>query len=330
MENSRLLVSLFLLCLIIASGTLGYCHFEGMQIFESFYMTLITISTVGFGEIKPLSPAGRVLTIFIIISGISLLTYTLGQIATVFIEGELRKILGRKKLDRQIAKLRDHFIICGYGRIGSIIAKELVENSTPMVIIEKDAEMIEELNASGFLYLAMDATTEESLLTAGLMRARGLVTAVSSDANNVFIALTARGLNPDIFILSRASEASNENKLLRAGANRVVSPYIIGGKRMAEILEKPTVVDFLDQTQMNSELGLRMEEAIVNPTSTLVGLSLVDSRLRQNFGVIVVAIKQASGHMIFNPNADQVLNSGDCIVCIGKSDDLRRMTAVLK
>jgi len=330
MENFRLLISLFLLCLIIACGTLGYYHFEDMEMFESFYMTLITISTVGFGEIKPLSPAGRVLTIFIIISGISLLTYTLGQIATVFIEGELRKILGRKKLERTISKLKNHFIICGYGRIGETIARELLENNMPMVIIEQDQEMIEHLDASGFLYLAKDATNEDALLAAGLMRAKGLVTAVSSDADNVFIALTARGINPDIFILSRASDPANESKLLRAGASRVVSPYVIGGRRMAEILHKPTVVDFIDQAMMSSQLGLRMEEAVIGTNSALVGLSLIDSRIRQNFGVIVVAIKQATGKMVFNPSADQVLNNGDVIVVIGKRDDLRRLTKVLR
>lgn len=329
MEHIRLLISLLLLLVVIALGTLGYFYFEHMEMFDSFYMTLITISTVGFGEVKPLSPAGRLLTIFIIISGISLLTYTLSQIATVFIEGELRKILGRRKLQRKLTKLRDHFIICGYGRIGETIAKELLENNIPLVIIEQNIEIAEKLDNSGFLYLAMDATEEEALLNAGLMRAKGLVTAVSSDANNVFIALTARGLNPDIFILARALEPTNESKLLRAGASRVISPYVIGGRRMAEILQKPTVVDFIDQTMMNTKLGLRMEEAIVFPTSTLVGKSLIDSRLRQNFGVIVIAIKQASGEMIFNPNADQVLSSGDVIVVIGKKPDLARMSKVL-
>ena len=255
MNNARLFASLLLLFLIIATGSVGYWYFEDMQPFESFYMTLITISTVGFGEVKPLSMAGRILTITIIVSGISLLTYTLGQIASIFIEGEIRKILGRRKLERTISRLKDHFIICGYGRIGNTIANELTQHRTPMVVIEQDESMIEELEAAGILYLQMDATVEESLLKAGLMQAKGLVTAVSSDANNVFIALTARGLNPDIFILARSSEPANENKLLRAGANRVVSPYVIGGRRMAEILERPTVVDFIDQTTMDNKLG---------------------------------------------------------------------------
>ncbi len=329
MDHNRLKISLFLLLFIVAFGTFGYSLFEDMPLFDSFYMTLITISTVGFSEIKPLSHAGRIITIIVIISGISLLTYTLSQMATIFIEGELQKILGRRKLERKLTQLRDHFIICGYGRIGGTIAKELREDHMPLVVIEQDETQIEALENAGFLYLSMDATTEEALLSAGLMRAKGLVTAVSSDADNVFIALTARGLSPDIFILSRASAKTNESKLLRAGANRVVSPYLIGGKRMAEILLKPTVVDVLDKAMMNNELGLRMEEVVIHTTSTLVGKSIIDSRLRQNFGVIIIAIKQASGKMIFNPNADQSLNGGDVLVVIGKKDDLRRMAKVM-
>ncbi len=329
MEHSKLIVSLFLLSLVIAAGTTGYYYFESMDLFDSFYMTLITISTVGFGEIKPLSPAGRLLTIFIIISGISLLTYSLSQIASVFIEGELRKLLGRKKMQRQLTKLHDHYIICGFGRIGETITRELIKNSIPLVVIEQDEETIQRLDESGILYLGMDATREDTLLEAGLMRARGLVTAVSSDANNVFIALTARGMNPDVFILARAIAPSNENKLLRAGANKVVSPYVIGGKRMAEILQKPTVVDFIDQAMMNTKFGLRIEEATVMPTSELVGKSLIDSQLRLKFGVIVIAIKPKIGEMIFNPNADQILNGGDVIIVIGKKEDLQRMNKIL-
>lgn len=329
MEHKKLIVAQTLLLFVIATGTAGYYYFEKMEVFDAFYMTLITISTVGFGEIKPLHPAGRLLTIFIIVSGISLLTYSLSQIATIFIEGELRKILGRKKMERQLTKLQDHFIICGYGRIGETIAKELLHNNHPLVVIEQDEEIIEQLDASGIIYLAMDATREEALLEAGLLRAKGLVTAVSSDANNVFIALTARGVNPDIFILARALDPGNENKLIRAGANKVVSPYVIGGKRMAEILQRPTVVDFIDQAMMNTELGLRMEEVSIGPRSSLVGKSLIDSKLRVSFGVIVIAIKPVVGDMIFNPNADQVLSAGDVLVIIGKRNDLLRLNKIL-
>lgn len=329
MERKKLIIAQALLLFVISAGTAGYHYIEGMGLFDAFYMTLITISTVGFGEITPLNPAGRVLTVFIIISGISLLTYTLGQVATIFIEGELRKILGRRKMQRQLAKLQDHFIICGYGRIGETIANELLFNNIPLVVIEQNEETIQILDDSGIIYLAKDATREEALLEAGLLRARGLVTAVSSDADNVFIALTARGVNPDVFILARAIDPGNESKLVRAGANKVVSPYVIGGKRMAEILQRPTVVDFIDQATMNTKLGLRIEEACLGSTSTLVGKSLIDSKLRVTYGVIVIAIKPVAGEMIFNPNADQVLHAGDVLVIIGKHNDLIRLNKIL-
>ncbi len=292
-------------------------------------MTLITISTVGFSEIRPLSDIGRVITIVIIILGISLLTYTLGQVARIFVEGELRKVLGRRKLEKQIAALKNHYIICGYGRIGAIVVRELVAENIPLVVIEQDPESIAVLEANQTLYLNMDATTDEALVAAGLDRANGLVTAVSSDADNVFIALSAKGLRPDIFILARASDVKNESKLIRAGASRVVCPYQMGGRRMAEILHKPTVVDFLDQAMMHTELGLQMEEAIIPEHSPITGKTVMGSNLRLDFGVIIVAIKRTSGEMVFNPGPSETFNAGDVIVVIGKKAEVRRMAAVI-
>lgn len=330
MESFKLRVSLLLLILTITLGTVGYVIFEDMPAFEAFYMTLITISTVGFSEVKPLSDVGRGLTIVIIILGISLLTYSLGQVASIFFEGELRNFLGRKKLKKQISELRNHFIICGYGRIGSTIVRELEDAGILLVVIEQDQDGIDSLEASGILYLNMDATTDEALLAAGLEKARGLVTAVSSDADNVFISLSAKGLRPDMFILARASDVNNESKLLRAGATRVVCPYQMGARRMAEILHKPTVVDFLDQTMMNTELGLKLEEAMIGENSSMNGKTVASSCLRQNFGVIIVAIKRKCGEMVFNPGPNETFDSGDVIVVIGKKEELERMGEVLR
>ncbi len=328
MEFFKLKLSFFLLIATIAFGTTGYIVIEGMLPFEAFYMTIITISSVGFSEIKPLSDLGRGMTIIIIILGISLLTYTLGQVARIFVEGELRRVLGRRKLEKQIAELQDHYIICGYGRIGGIIVHELKTTKIPLVVIEQDPASIEILESEGTLYLNMDATSDEALQAAGLDKARGLVTAVSSDADNVFIALSAKGMRPDIFILARASDVKNEAKLLRAGASRVVCPYQMGGRRMAEILHKPTVVDFLDQTMMHTELGLQMEEAVIVEGAPIAGKTLVGSNLRQEFGVIIVAIKRSSGEMIFNPGPGEIFNAGDVVVAIGKKVELRRMSTV--
>ncbi|MDH3881597.1 MAG: potassium channel family protein, partial [Desulfobacteraceae bacterium] len=231
--------------------------------FEAFYMTMITISTVGYAEILPLSPVGRALTIIIIILGITVGAYTIGLLVKAFIEGELLKMFGRIKVQKQISELKDHFIVCGFGRIGRIISNELAADDIDFVVIEQDPAIIEKIESKNYLFLEMDATSEEALLKAGIMEASGIVTALASDANNVFITLTAKGLRPDIYILARASHENNEDKLSRAGASRVVSPHLIGGRRMAQVLKRPTVVDFIDIATMGSSLGLMMEEAKV-------------------------------------------------------------------
>ncbi len=328
MDHSKIKVSLLLFLLILSFGTVGYHYVEGMGFFESFYMTIITISTVGFSEIKQFSEAGRVITIIVIVTGIGAGTYTLGQLTKILLEGELRAVLGRRKLEKNITKLKDHWIICGFGRIGKIICDELAADGIKFVVIEQDAAKTEGLDAR-YLYLNMDATCEDALEAAGIHRAKGIVTAVYSDADNVFITLTAKGLRPDVFVMARASEAANEGKLLRAGATRVLSPYQIGGSRMAQVIKRPTVVDFIDMATMDTALGLSMEEAVVGVSSRLAGKSLMDSNIRRDFGVISVAIKKASGRMVFNPAPSELLEVGDVLVVIGKTDDMKRLDEVL-
>jgi voltage-gated potassium channel len=329
MDSKQLRHAFTMLIGIIAFGTLGYYFFENMPLFDAFYMTIITISTVGFSEIRPLTHLGRMITVIIIVLGISAGTYTIGIIVRWFVEGELSKIFGRRKLQKQISELKNHFIICGFGRIGRIICSELHDDNIDFVIIEQNVSAIEEIEKGKYLFLEMDATSEEALMAAGIMNARGLVPAVNSDANNVFITLTAKGLRPDIFVLARASEEKNQEKLMKAGATRVVSPYLIGAKRMAQMLKRPTVVDFIDIATMGSHLGLIMEEAKVRANSHLIDKTLIDSHLRQDFGVIIVAIKKMSGDMIFNPMPSEKLEAGDIIVVIGKREDLKRMSEVL-
>jgi voltage-gated potassium channel len=329
MDSRRIRIALILLFCTISFGTFGFHVIEGMSFFDAFYMTMITISTVGFSEIKPLSTAGRILTILIISTGITIGAYTIGTLLRMFIEGEFGRIFGRRKLERNISAMQGHFIICGFGRIGSIICMELKADSIPFIIIEEDTTKNGVLEKLGYLYINMDATSEEALVKAGLMSAKGLVTAVRSDANNVFITLTAKDLRPDIFVLSRASDVKNETKLIKAGASRVVSPYLLGGRRMAEVLKRPTVVDFIDIAMANRKLGLAMEEARVGDRSTLVGKNLIDSHLRQNYGVIIVAIKKTSGEMIYNPLPSEKLDAGDVVVVIGKKEDLKRMSEIM-
>ena len=329
MDYRRIRIAVTLLLATLCFGTIGFWLVEGMSVFEAFYMTIITISTVGFSEIKPLSDWGRLITIAIISTGITIGAYTIGSLLRMLIEGEFSRTFGRRKLEKNISILKNHYIICGYGRIGTVICKELASEHIPFVVIEIDPTCNQQLEENGYLYINMDATSEEALLKAGIQSAKGLVTAVQSDANNVFITLTAKALRPDIYILSRASDVVNEPKLIKAGASRVVSPYLLGGRRMAEVLKRPTVVDFIDLAMANSHLGLMMEEACVGCNSQLVGKNLIDSQIRQNYGVIIIAIKRATGHMIFNPGPTEVIHLEDVIVVIGTREDLARMHEIL-
>jgi voltage-gated potassium channel len=329
MNLQRLHVSVLIFLSIIFFGTLGYMVVEGMPLFDSLYMTVITISTVGFSEVRPLSPPGRAVTMLIIIASITIGGYAISMMARMLIEGELRRSFERRRMERLIRDLDNHIIICGYGRIGRIVCREMVAGNIDFVVIEQDPEAVAELEQAKYLYLQMDATTEEALIKAGIMNARGLVTAVRSDANNVFITLTAKGLREDIFVLSRSSDIRNEDKLKRAGASRVVSPYFIGGRRMAQVLQRPTVVDFIDLATMSNKLGLMIEEVTIGSASNLAGKNLVQSHVRQDFGVIIVGIKPASGPMVFNPTPTEVLNAGDVLVVLGKREDVIRMGEVL-
>lgn len=325
----KIRISLYLFIATITFGVTGYHFIEGMSLFDSLYMTVITISTVGFGEVRPLSSYGRLLTIALISTGITIAAYTLGNILRMFVEGELQKTFGRRKVEKKIAELSDHFIICGYGRIGTLICSELQSHGKKFVVIESGPEPLAELASTGYLYIPMDATSDDALINAGIMKARALVTAVKSDADNVFITLTARGLRPDIFVLARSSEEKSESKLIRAGANRVVSPYLLGGKRMAHVLIRPTVIDFIDIAVMEGNLGLHMEEAVVRPGSPLIGKNLIESSLRKDFGVIIVLIKKYNGEMIFNPQPTEILEANDVIVVMGRIEEMKRMSEAI-
>lgn len=329
MNFKQLRTSLYIIIGIVAFGTFGYVYVDQMPLFDAFYMTIITISTVGFSEIQPLSNEGRVITMIIIMASITIGGYSIAVVVRVFIEGELRKSFERRRLEKQINDLVNHFIICGFGRIGRIICSELREEKIAFVVIEHDEGAVRDLESNKYLFLQMDATSDESLIKAGIMTAKGLVTAVRSDANNVFITLTAKGLRPDIFVLSRTSDVKNEDKLKRAGATRVVSPYYLGGRRMAQVLKRPTVVDFIDVATMGNKLGLIMEEVVVMPGSGIVGKNLIESRLRQDFGVIIVAIKRPAEEMIFNPMPSETLKANDVLVVLGKYEDMSRMNHIL-
>jgi voltage-gated potassium channel len=323
------LISLLLL-LLIAIGTAGYHIIENWDWVDCLYMTIITISTVGYREIGPLSPAGKFFTMGLILYSVIMVAYIVGYFTKFLVESEIFLFFGRKKLERQIHNLKDHTIICGFGRIGSLICHELQQSHRPFVIIENDLEIAREIEAHGYLFILGDATSDETLIRAGIRRAKALVTSVETDANNLFITLTARGLNPNLFILSRAGDESTEKKLLLAGASKVVSPYKMGALRMANILLRPAVVDFAETVFQKRGLNLRIEEFPMGPETSLIGTTLRDSRFRERFGIIVVAIKRPSEEMLFNPSPEETLHAGDTLIVLGEPKHLEQFEKVLK
>jgi voltage-gated potassium channel len=295
---------------------------EGWNIPDALYMTVTTLTTVGFGEVHPLSPRGRIFTIFLILFGVGFFLYFLGSITGMVIQGTLKDVYGRRKLDKQISHITGHYIICGFGRIGRTVTQLLKEKPIEVVVIEKNPDCIPLFQEKNLLYVLGEATSEEHLLKAGIARAKGLVSAASSDADNVYITLTARGINPDLFILARAAEESSIKNLIRAGADKVISPYDIGARRMANTIMRPTVIDFIELAVHNRNLDLQMEELVIEKQSRIKNVTLLESNIRKDYNLIIVAIKKKSGEMIFNPSPQTKLQEGDTLVALGARENL--------
>jgi len=329
LDSAKLFRGILILIAIVAVGTAGYMGIEGWNFLDSLYMTVITITTVGFGEVRQVTIPGRVFTIFIILSGMGVMAYILGMAAQVMVDFQMRSLIGRTKLGWKMRSIKDHYIVCGFGRIGRVIARELKAQGVPLLIIEKDPESRSVLENEDIPYINDDATSEDVMLEAGIERARGVVTVVASDANNLFITMTARGLNPKLFILARADEEQTEKKLLRAGANKVVMPYIIGGRKMARIITKPAVTDFLEFALYNTEMTLEMGESKVGERSRLKGLRLMESGIRRDMDIIIMAVRKKDGQMTFNPSSQTVIEEGDTLISLGKRKDLEMLSKVL-
>jgi voltage-gated potassium channel len=321
----NLYICVTLLVGLLLIGTIGYVVIEEWSLLDAFYMTVITVSTVGFKEVMLLSPAGQLFTIILIIVGVGFIAYSAGSIVQFMVEGQLRSILGRKKVEKKISSLRGHYIICGYGRIGTHICHELDAKPVPFVVVEHDPQRCERLYREGVLHVEGDATQDETLIKAGILHAKGLVTAVTSDTANVYITLTARGLSPDLFILSRASEEGVEMKLRRAGANKVISPYVMGASRMAQAILRPSVVDFIEIATAGKNIELQIEESRVAADSGLVDKTLITSGIRKDFGVIIVGIKKEDGQMNFNPEPSTRIAGGDILITLGEPASIERL-----
>jgi len=321
----HLKTSLLVLFVLVSIGTAGYMGLEGWRFLDALYMTVITLSTVGFKEVHDLNYPGKIFTIFLIIFGVSVIGYLIGSLAQIMFEGQFQRIIGRKKVERMVEALRGHYIICGFGRMGSLICKEFSTKPLPFVVVEKNAEIVEKMKEEGYLCLHGDATADETLLKAGIKKAKGLISVVTSDTENVYITLTARGLNPDLYILARSSEEGSEIKLKRAGANKVVSPYHIGGNRMAQAILRPNVVDFIEIATGRDHLELQMEEITIPEKSRFIGESLVSSGFRKETGVIIIGIKKEEGKMAFNPSPQARLESLDTLIVLGEPTAIEKL-----
>jgi voltage-gated potassium channel len=327
-NKDKIRVALFGLLIIIIVGTFGYHLIEGWNFLESLYTTIQTISTVGYGDYTPQTGEGKLFTIILIIFGVGTMLYTVGMLAETMVEGRLRALTGKGKQGKMIEKIKNHYIICGCGRIGQLICRELKADKMDFVVIDSDPEVIQKIEEEGFVYYRGDATQDKSLLGAGIKRAKGIVCVLPTDAENLYVILTAKELNPNIYVLSRSEEEESEHRLLRAGADRVMSPYILGGMRMAMAILRPAMLDFIEITTSRQSLELRMEEMSVCDGSPIIGKSLEESEIRHNFGLIIVAVKKDSGKMIFNPLASYVIEKGDKLIAMGEDDNVSRFTKV--
>lgn len=319
----RVRAGALVLMVVFLAAVVGY-RIAGRSWLDAIYMVVITFSTVGYGETSTLPAAQRWLTMGVIVFGISATVFTLGGFIQMMIEGEIQRTLSLGRTTRAIDQLKDHVVICGFGRIGQVLAQELQKKKQPFVVIENHPERIAEAQKLGHLVLAGDATEEIVLLAAGVERAKTLVTALPNDAANVFITLTARNVNRDLQIIARGELQSTEKKLLQAGANRVVLPAATGALRMAAMITRPSTIEWMELVAGQSVLDVEVDEIVIGPSSMLIGKTNVETEAHRRHGLLVVAVKQARGGMIFNPGAEVVFQAGDTIIVLGPVEGVDR------
>ena len=328
--NSQMRPTLVLLAIVVVAGTAGYVAIERWSVWDALYMTVTTVATVGYREVHPLSRTGQAFTLVLIIVGVSTALYAFSAIAAVVVEGGWPKYLERWRYVRMINHLKDHYVICGYGRIGSIVASEFKRQNTPFVIVDRDAGKVAEANRRGHLAVEGDASREDTLKQLGIDRARGLVAAVGTDAENVYAVLTARVLKPDLFIIARAEGEESMSKLKKAGADRVISPYRIGAVQIAQTALRPAVVDFVEIATSSENLELSLEEIHIENTSPLAGRPQSEITQRDKINVVVVGIQHSRGTMEFNPVPSTILHEGDHLIVLGGSETLKELERAAK
>lgn len=324
----RIAICLTLLGVVILGGCMGFHFIEGWTWFDAFYMTLTTMTTIGYGEIHPLSHTGRVFNSFLIVFAVLSVGFTIASVSQALLEFEFGKVVGRRRMERELAKLTGHYIICGAGRVGRTVARELRARGQSVVFIEKNPDRAEWANNEKIPVVLGSASSEESLKRAHIEAAKGFVAAVGTDAENLYIVLTARGLRSDLKIIARASEEEAISKLLRAGASQVLSPYYFVGSRIAQLLLRPNVLDFIDAAFGTDRLDVEIGEVRVAAKSRLVGKMLGDSAIRQHADVIILGVKPAEGALLFNPAPETLIRTGDTLIVVGGDTQLKRLEAL--
>ncbi len=307
-------------------GVIGYMTIEGWTFLEALFMTIITVSTVGYDHLHPLSTTGQVFTIGIIVMGVGGFVYIASVLAEYIVAGHLHGDLERRKMKNRIEALQDHYIICGFGKVGGEVARELEAEGVQFVVVDSDPVAIEKCLVNNYTYIKGNAVEDDILKLAGIMKARGLVSATNSDTDNVYVTLSARSLNSDLVIVARATNDEVERKLLRAGADRVISPYRLGGHRLASLLIRPAVVEFMDIVTAGADIELIMEEVIVHERSGFVGKSVAEARSRSTTGANILAVKKVGDLRITaHPSPETIINSGDRLVALGTRPQLKTL-----
>lgn len=324
-RRSTLILGIGLLQTWLVVGSLGFSWIEGWSLLDSVYMTVITISTVGYGEVEPLSAYGKAFATFLIVAGLGTAIYTFTALGQTLLEGELAEALGRRRMKSDLGKLEDHYIICGHGRVGRTVAIELNRRNLPFCVIEADPAAEQDLRRLHYRHVIGDANEDGNLLLAGLARAKAVFALLPSDADNLYLTLTAKGLNPSVVAVARASGKSAETKLERAGADHVVSPYELVGLRLLHKVLSPALVEFMDLVIRRERLQLVMEEIQIASDSVVAGRSVVESRIRSGYGLIIVAIKRSQSPVVFNPDDAVKIGAGDVLVVLGPEDRVREL-----